>query len=84
MSFLVSYANIATITVPKISQAQIIKHVQQYLNNRKGCFYLFIPIFLYLCMKFYRMKPISRYSQKASGHARINKTELYFTYAGRR
>lgn len=45
MSFLVSYANIATITVPKISQAQIIKHVQQYLNNRKGCFYLFIPIF---------------------------------------
>ena len=35
-------------------------------------FYLFIPIFYYLCMKFYRMKPISRYSQKASGmHASI-------------
>ena len=49
MSFLVSYANIATITVPKISQAQIIKHVQQYLNNRKGCFLsVLFPFFLYL------------------------------------
>ena len=60
MSFLVSYANIATITVPKISQAQIIKHVQQYLNNRKGCFYLFIPIFL---LSLYEILPHEAHNQ---------------------